>query len=265
MKIGAFYQSGHKLVACYKAIEQFRKFYPDAPIALYEEGSDILKPVADKFNVNYTKVGQRGENSRHSGRPVVDLETNLAWLSRIYEACTTTLKDVDWIIHYEDDVWCKNLIKEEPKFDIAGANGPLYTPELYQYLKDRFNVTDESRGHWSINGSLQSYGGCGGAIFNRLSFIEAYNKLNEIPWDVVSKLDSRVVEWSDASLSFVFQHASLKSSIWNEWANYDSKGQGNWWDKTGWSVPMEEQPDVAILHLYKHYYNYQPGDIDLDL
>ena len=34
MKIGAFYQSGHKLVACYKALEQLRKVYPNIPVAL---------------------------------------------------------------------------------------------------------------------------------------------------------------------------------------------------------------------------------------
>ena len=51
MNIGVFYQSGHKLVACYKAVEQLRSIYPDVPITLYEEGSDILFPVAKKFNV----------------------------------------------------------------------------------------------------------------------------------------------------------------------------------------------------------------------
>jgi hypothetical protein len=263
MKLGAFYQSGHKLVACYKAIEQLRKIYPDIPVALFEEGSDFLLPVANKFNLNYTKVVQKGVNQKHSGRPVVDLESNLLWLGRIYESCLTTLKDVDWILHYEDDVWCKSSIKETPKFDIAGANGPLYTTELYDYLKKRFNVSDESRSHWSHLGSLQSYGACGGAIFNRLKFIEAYDKLNEIPWDEIYKLDSRPIEWSDASLSFVFQHAGFTSGPWNEWANYDTKGFGNFWDKTGWSVSMDEQPDVAVLHLYKHFYNYEPGDIDL--
>jgi hypothetical protein len=265
MKIGVFYQSGHKLVACYKAIEQLRSVYPDIPVTLYEEGSDILQPVAKKFNVFYTKVQQLGENKRHSGRPVIDLDSNLLWLARIYEACTTHLKDVDWILHYEDDVWCKRQIKLEPKFDISGANGPLYTPQLYDYMKTRFNVTDESRGHWSSLGSIQSYGGCGGAIFKRQSFIEAYNRLNEIPWDTIYKLDDRPVEWTDASLSFIIQHAGFTSGIWDDWANYDSKNKGNWWDKTGWSAPMSEQRDVAFLHLYKHYYNYSPDDIKLDL
>ena len=56
MKIGAFYQSGYKLVACYKALEQLRKIYPDIPVALYEDGSDVLEPVAKKFNCDYKKT-----------------------------------------------------------------------------------------------------------------------------------------------------------------------------------------------------------------
>jgi len=244
MKIGAFYQSGFKLVACYKALEQLRKIYPNIPVALYEDNSDILEPVAKKFNCDYKKTDVLGQNLRHSGRPVVGLESNLAWLKRIYDACITTLKDVDWVIHYEDDVWCKMEITKPPKFAIAGANGPLYTPELYQYLKDRFNVTDETRNHWSQLG---------------------YNRLDEIDWEKIRELDTRPIEWSDASLSFVFQHAGYTSGIWDDWAQYDTKNKGNWFDKTGWAVPMEEQRDVAFIHLYKHFYNYEPEDINLDL
>jgi hypothetical protein len=264
MKIGAFYQSGHKLVACYKALEQLRKIYPNIPVALYEDGSKILEPVAKKFNCEYTWIEQQGQNLRHSGRPVVGVESNLAWLKRIYDACLTTLKDVDWVIHYEDDVWCKMEITRPPKFDIAGANGPLYTKELYDFLKNKFNINDNSRNHWSEHGSLESYGGCGGTIFNRLAFIDSYERLDEIDWNLIKSLDSRPAEWSDASLSFVMQHAGYKSGIWDDWAQYDTKDKGNWWDKTGWSIPMEEQRDVAFIHLYKHFYNYQPEDINLE-
>ena len=68
MKIGAFYQSGHKLVACYKALEQLRKIYPNIPVVLYEDGSKLLEPVAKKFNCDYTWIEQQGINNPHSGR-----------------------------------------------------------------------------------------------------------------------------------------------------------------------------------------------------
>lgn len=261
MNIGAFYQSGYKLVACYKASEQFRKIYPHAPVSFYEDGSNILKQVADRFGFAYNQTNINGINSSHCGRPVHNLSSNLEWLKRIYDSCQTTLSNVEWIIHYEDDVWCKRKILNIPKFDIAGANGPLYTTDLYEYLKNKFNVLDNSRGHWSNYGSLQSYGACGGAIFRRDSFIDAYNKINTIDWNHVYALDSRPCEWTDASLSFIFQHAGFKSGVWDEWGCYDSKNIGCWFDKTGWTIPMEEQPDVAFIHGYKHYYNYKNDEL----
>jgi hypothetical protein len=263
MKLGVFYQSGHKLVACYKALEQLRKIYPDIPVMLYEDGSNILKPLAEEFNCTYKKTTIEGLNFTHSGRPVSDLKSNLAWLNRIYEACTTILKDTDWILHYEDDVWCKRQIQYLPKFDLSGANGPLYTEELTNYLLNRFNETLSTRGHWSLKGTLQSYQGCGGTIFNREKFIIAYNKLNEIDWELIYKIDSRPCEWSDASLSFVMQHAGFSCGMWEDWAQYNTKDQGNFWDKIGWNIPMEEQPDVAFIHSYKHFYNYSNDELEL--
>ena len=263
MKIGAFYQSGHKLVACYKALEQLRKVYPNIPVALYEDGSTLLEPVAKKFNCEYTWIEQQGINNPHSGRVFVKENGQLDLLKRIYDACTTTLKDVDWIIHYEDDVWCRFEITRPPKFDISGANGPLYTTELYEYLKNKFGVIDDSRHNWSLLGSLKSYGACGGTIFNREKFIEINNRLDEVTRDEIYKLDSRPIEWCDATLSFLFQFFGYTSGFWEDWAQYDSKDIGNWWDKTGWSIPMEEQPNVAFIHAYKHFYNYQPNEIEL--
>jgi hypothetical protein len=263
MNIGVFYQSGYKLVACYKALEQLRTIYPNIPVALFEDGSDILQPIAEKFKCDYKKTLVQGENHKHSGRPVKDLQSNLAWLNRIYEACITTLKDTDWVIHYEDDVWCKREIQKQPEFDLSGANGPLYTPALSNYLFTRFNESKQTRGHWSSKGTLESYQGCGGTIFNRLKFIEAYNKLNEIDWELIYKLDTRPCEWSDASLSFIMQHAGFTCGKWSDWGQYDSKNQGSPHDKTGWNIPMNEQEDVAFIHAYKHFYNYDNNELEL--
>lgn len=262
IKIGAFYQSGYKLVACYMALRQLRKHYPEIPIAFFEDGSDVLLPVANEFDCDYKKTLVRGANFKHSGRAVVDLESNLSWLSRIYEACTTTLKDVDWVIHYEDDVWCTRRIERLPRFDLSGANGPLYNKKLFDYLLEKFNTTAAERGHWSPRGSLESYQACGGAIFNREKFIFAYEKLDEIDWNLIYNLDSRPCEWGDASLSFIMQHAGLTCGRWEDWGQYNSEGIGNWFDKTGWTTPMEEQENFAFLHLYKHFYNYTNDELE---
>jgi hypothetical protein len=263
MKVGAFYQSGHKLVACYKALEQLRKIYPNMPVDLIEDGSKILESVAKKFNCMYSRIEQSGSNSNHSGRAVVDIESNLKFLERLYNSCKTNLKDVDWIIFYEDDVWCKRQIRIEPRFDIMGALGPVYHKPLYEYLKNKFNVTDDSRNVWSKDGSLENYGGCGGTIFKRESFIKVYERLNEIPWSEIYKLDSRPCEWADASLSFIFQHAGFTWGRWEDWDQYNAMDIGFHWDKTFHTAPMDKQSDVAFIHLFKHFYNYTNFELDI--
>ena len=263
MNIGIFYQSGHKLVACYMALYQLRKIYPDVPIALFEDGGDILYPIAEEFKCEYKKTNMSGENHKFSGRPVKDLKSNLAWLERIKDSCLTILKNAEWIIHYEDDVWCKRKIERHPAFDLAGANGPIYTPELSNYLFQKFNESQITRGHWSSRGTLESYQACGGTIFNKEKFLDAYNKISEIDWELIYRLDSRACEWTDASLSFIMQYGGFSCGRWADWGQYAEKNQGKWFDKTGWTTKMSEQEDVAFIHLYKHFYNYSNDELDL--
>lgn len=264
MNIGVFYQSGYKFTACYIAIYQLRKYYPNIPIALFEDGSDVLKPIADKFFCDYKKTKINGCNGHLFGRPVVDLESNLSWLARIYEACNSTLKNNDYFILYEDDVWCLRQIKKHPIFDLAGSNGPIYNHELSQYLFNRFNTNKEERNHWSPKGTLESYQACGGTIVDRLKFMEAYERLNEIDWLLIKSFDSRPTEWSDAALSFVMQHAGFTCGRWHDWGTYDLKNDGNLHDKTGWSLSCRQEfCDFAFIHNYKHYYNYTAEELEL--
>ncbi|NDB82718.1 MAG: hypothetical protein EB127_08260 [Alphaproteobacteria bacterium] len=261
-KLGVWYQSGHKLVACYKAIEAFRLHYPTSKIDLYEDGSTDYDIIKDRFNVNLTRIPQSGLSFQTHGRPIHSLETNFIWLNRIYESCVGYLSDCDWILLYEDDVWCRRKIQIDPTMDLEGAGGPLWKPELYKFLLEYHNIPDtEDRSYWSSNGTFEGYGACGGTIFKRESFLKAYAGVKEIPWGKIKEIDDRPLEWSDASLTLVFQMANLKTGKWRDWAQYDSKGLGNWWDKTGWTIPMEEQADAAFLHAYKHYYNYPKEEI----
>lgn len=266
MKVGFFYQSAYNYVACYMALNQLRKHYPNSPVVLYEDNGDILKEVGDKFNCVYKKTDVRGKKlTKFMGRSVFDLNTNLAWLKRIYTECNTTLKDVDWIVHYEDDVWCMREIKEEPNYDIQGANGPHYTKEMGDYLAGRYWESRETRGPYSDAGSLYSYGACGGSIFNREKFIQAYENAEHIDWAHMQTLDERVCRFSDASLTFIFQYSNFTYSQWNEFGRYDAKDTGYKMDKTGWSVPLSQQVDCAFLHPFKHFYNYEKEELQIAL
>lgn len=240
INMGLFYQSGNNLEACYHALNQFRKFYPDAPVALYEDNSDILQPVAKKFNCSYAKTKVQGVR----GRPAFNLETTLAWLDRVYEACTTTLKDVDYVMHFEDDVWIKRKIKGLPPYDLSGIAGYGWGLDVYAYL--------------NINPTRVF--GCGGSIFNRLKFLEAYEKSKSIDWGLIDKLsgDRRPSEWTDSALTLIFAWAKLTFGGWNELSQYRNPDVTTLGDRNGWNEPMEvleqKQGDTAVIHCWKPFY-----------
>ena len=244
MKLGLFYQSGYRIEACYHALKQFRKFYPTAPIALYEDNSNILLPVAKKFNCVYGRTKVNGRNDPNSGRPAFNLETTKAWLDIIYEACTTTLSDVDWIMNFEDDVWFIREIQGEPSFDLTGIGGYGWSKDLYNYLGT--NV-------------IGSYG-CGGSIFNRLKFIEAYKNSKNIDWDFMDKLaeNPRPSEWTDSALTLVFLYSKFSVGNWEELSQYRNKNVDTLSDRRGWPGTIEEleneQNNVAVVHCWKPYY-----------
>jgi hypothetical protein len=246
MKLGLFYQSGYRIEACYYALEQFRKFYPTAPVALYEDNTDILLPVAQKFNCVYAKTTKNGFNDPNSGRPAFNIETTTAWLDRVYEACTTTLAEVDWIVHMEDDVWFLGKIEDIPPHDLSGIPGRGWqNKELYEYL------------------GVHHCGafGCGGSIFNRQKFIEAYHKVKDIDWEHIEKLagEGSPTQWTDSMLTFVFLYSNFTVGSWRstltQYTHSNVPHKGN---REGWPGTMEElaaeQGDSKVIHCWKPYY-----------
>lgn len=250
MKLGLFYQSGFRIEACYHALNQFRKYYPTAPVALYEDNSDVLLPVAKKFNCTYSKTKVKGRNDPNSGRPAFNLETTTAWLDRVYEACTTTLSEVDWVMNFEDDVWFTREIVGEPPFDLSGIGGYGWDKELYDYLGTK------------VVGSH----GCGGSIFNRLKFIEAYENLKTIDWNYIDNLakNPKPSEWTDSALTLVFLYSKFSVGSWSELAQYRNSKAETLSDRRGWLGTMEEleleQNGVAVVHCWKPYYYPTPEE-----
>lgn len=254
MNIGLFYQSGYRIEACYYALQQFRRHYPTAPVALYEDNTDILQPVARKFNCAYAKTDKQGYNDDNSGRPAFNLETILAWLARVREACETTLSSAEWIVHFEDDVWFKAPLIGPPPFDLSGIGGRSAHPRLYAYLGCTAHCT--------------TYG-CGGAVFNREKFIHAYEWAKNMDWDLIDRLATdddldgnswpRPTMWTDSALTVVFMHAKCSVGSWHELNQYTHSNVPHLGDRAGWPGTMAEleaeQPAGAnVIHCWKPYY-----------
>lgn len=243
MKLGFYYQAGHmddNLLATYTALKQLRKIYPDAPVAFFEDYSNNLKDIVLSFNCDYAKIPFDPAYS-HKRMPVSDLKTGLQFLKRIYDACTTTLKDCEWVMNFEDDVWIQYEIESYPFLDFGGYSGHGYQPAMYEYLKNRFGVTDDSRGFNSSLGQLEGYSMCGGGVFKREAFLEAYSKIDEINWEYLSTLDSRICMYSDAILSFTMLHAGFRYQVWDQFTGYYSD-RGH--------IPR------PVVHGVKYFYDY---------
>jgi hypothetical protein len=244
MKLGLFYQSGYKLPACYHALKQFRKFYPTEPVAFYEDNTDILKDVADKFNCDYKKTDVQGYNTPNFGKPVFGLTTLLPWLKRMYDSCLTTLSEVDYVLYFEDDVWVKRRIEGIPPYDLTGIRGIGWDKELYDFLGAKHHAAF----------------GCGGCIFNRLKFIEAYENLKDVDWEMIDNMakSPKPSEWGDSALTFMFLHSKMTTGPWSELVQYRNQEAETLVDRRGWLGTLEElenkQGDCAIIHCWKPYY-----------
>lgn len=241
-KLGLFYQTVFRYIAAYNALKQFRKFYPDGPVAMYEDNSFVMEPIAKLYKCTYSRTSLNGFNDPNSGRPAFNLKTILGWYARVYEACTTVLSEVDYIMNFEDDVWFIRSIQKEPKYDLSGISGVGWNIELYDYLQ-----TD-----------VRSIYGCGGSVFNRLKFIQAYEQLEKIDWNKIAKYDTRPLEWTDSALTLLFLNAKMSVGTWEDAQQYRHLNIPHMHNREGWPGSMQElenqQQNVAVVHCWKPYY-----------
>ena len=91
------------------------------------------------------------------------------------------------------------------------------------------------------DGTTIASGMCGGSIFRRQSFLDSYNKINEFPLEELSKLDDRIIGWSDTLINCFLQYFGYSYEIWS---GMDDMLYPNW-------KPKE---DTIFLRGYKELY-----------
>ena len=161
-----------------------------------------------------------------------------------YNSCLTTLKNVEWIVHFEDDVWFKRRVKGTPPYDLTGILGIGWHENLYKHL----------------NTDIRGAHGCGGSIVNREKFIEAYKNVKNIDWDFYDELavNPKPSEWTDSALTFIFLYSKFTVGTWSELTQYRHSKFKNLTNRSGWGDTIEnleqEQGDVSIIHCMKPYY-----------
>jgi hypothetical protein len=133
-------------------------------------------------------------------------------------------------------------IKGNPPYDLNSIPGRGWDMGLYNYLET------------NVRGSY----GCGGAIFNRLKFIESYHKLKEVDWDTVDILavDPKPTEWADIALTFSFLNSKMSAGSWSEIVNYKSYNEAYYSTREAFDEKSlyTKQGDASVVHTWKLYY-----------
>ena len=123
--------------AWYEVLKSIRKFYPDAPIVLFNDGIDVFdyEDMAKEFNCIYLKKDIR--ICLHWP----DTEGAYEFLLRTKEACE--LMKTDWIIHLHPDVLCQDRISKWPNAHLAGVScgssngksGNMFNSKIQDYIR----------------------------------------------------------------------------------------------------------------------------------
>jgi hypothetical protein len=164
------------------------------------------------------------------------------YIDRIYEECQTTLKDVDWVMIFEDDVWVEKEIEGVPPNDLTGISNHYINQDLKNLINSK---------------SYDNFGR-GGSLFNRQVFIDNYKLWKNIYWREILHLDKSVVEWSDVLITFYFDYFKKTIGGWGELINCSFLTYDIMKNRESWKThPHEVDPQTkgaSIIHGYKGYY-----------
>lgn len=237
-KIGFFYQTAKNPCALEMNLRQLKKYYPNSPMIVWEDVSDLCSDICKKHKVEYRKAYRFPNNTQWTiSQPVTEIAGGYNYLHRFYTSCLTTLKDADWIMHYEDDVWCAGKIINIPTTEWGG---PLvmgnWIHELQSYLINEVGIK-----------TSLSHGACGATLIGRKAFINSYLRLQEINWTKVLEIEPRIQEFSDALISFMLVNGGYECKSWEDC------------DNAGEDYKVYTKP---FIHKIKHWYNHDISELE---
>jgi len=218
------YQTWKNKDAVNHVLTEFRKYFPQNPIRLVSDNGADYNDFVDKFELVYDFES----SNVFPGGKFGDISHCYEWLDRVNTTCQ--MFDTDWVVIFEDDVITKSDKIEYPFSDSGGFINNPWKPELTRVLKGRNDMNLS----WG-------YGMCGGSIFKREVFLEAYKKIDEFPLEQLSKLDSRIVGWSDTLINCFLQYFGYTYQVWD---GMDDMSYPNYVPKEG----------AVFVHGYKEFY-----------
>ena len=206
------------------AIKTFREHFPKEPIRLISDNGNDYTNFIKKYNLDFDFSDK---NIFPKGR-FESIEGCYEWLRRVNDTCLKY--NTEWILLFEDDVLAKNSNITFPEEDSAGLICWSWYNGLHNLLSSRNNRT-----------KIVGYGMCGGAIFKRQVFIDAYNKINEFDLEYLSQLDNRIILASDCLVNCFLQYFGATYGLWDKLEDMTYPG-------------WVENNNTCFTHGYKNLY-----------
>jgi hypothetical protein len=221
-KFAVHYQTWKHEKAAEFAISKFRKYFPNEQLRLISDNGLDYSHFIPKYNIDFEF------SNISTGSRLKNIDACYVWLERVFNTCI--LYDTEWIVIFEDDVLTQNSNINFPKEDSGGMICWPWKNELTQLLKTRNNKNE-----------MFGYGMCGGSIFRRESFINAYCRIHEFDLKYIGSLDNRVTGYCDTLIGCFLQYFGYSYQIW------ESTDDMTYPDR----IPSET---ACFIHGYKELY-----------
>jgi hypothetical protein len=242
LNVGFFGLCSYQHVAWDHVLESVRKYYPDSPIVLFNDGGDQYdySEMAKKYNCFHIK------KDREICLHFPDIEASKDFLTRVFEACN--IAKTEWMIHLHPDVICQGKICYHPNAHLAGvsagATGGVSNNNWRAYYIDTnlWKVEKYIRDRHP-NIELNGWGWCGGSIMHVESYYKVYDSIfgNNPTIDLLHLRDNtidNVTCYDDNMMPVLFALNGFVYRIWKDNPEYH-----------------RQQREGAFLHGYKEHYN----------
>lgn len=197
-KFSVHYQTWKNKKAVHKVLTDFRKYFPSNPIHLISDNGADYTDYSNEFNLKYTFKN----NNVFPGGKFGKIEDCYEWLNRLNTTCK--MFETEWVVLFEDDVITQGNKINFPQSDSGGFIVNEWRMELTKKLQE----VNKNNVNWG-------YGMCGGSIFKRDAFLNAYKNIDKFPLDELSQLDTRIIGWSDTLINCFLQYFGYTYSVWN--------------------------------------------------
>jgi hypothetical protein len=197
-KFAVHYQTWKNEKATEFTIQKFREFFPNNKMRVVSDNGLDYSHFVEKYNIDFTF----SDINVFPGGRFKTIDGCYEWLKRVNDTCLKY--ETDWIVIFEDDVLTKNSNIEFPNEDSGGLIAWPWKAEMIDLLKSK-----------NTKNTLWGYGMCGGSIFRRESFLEAYSKINEFNLEELSTYDNRIVGWGDTLINCFIQYFGYSYQLWD--------------------------------------------------